>query len=905
MPKTAKAYALSREKLNTLPSHVENIIVENYEPKLEEFHAEFFGEAKDAHTRVTIHTEPKFAYHDLILAKRFGVNVVIAGEQISGRAIQDKGRYVQLLLQYAPNREKFKTHFHKLVEMRSNSFYSDTTRDEAEQLLLQLAEQSPDADDRHIKSLKAYAVKQLSNSYNHVLHFHSPDRNNPNATFEKHNYDESLIEFINEQHDKYGKVIFILNGGMGSGKSSGVLQPAFEYYFQNGLYPHYISARRSLIADKAAHPHHYLNQSKLSQANDSEALYSVINSSFQTRFNNFNQSNKVMILDELEEIRSHLVSGAIGQGTLAERADLLSNFESQLRHADIIISADALTSNSSIDWLKKTTNAKIFVIEPLTPFQYTQKIINYPAVGGQSLALAEIIKKLKNDENVVIFCDASKSNLHELQTAIKSELPSINQILVDGEFVSKPAGKEFLQDINHQLEAYHLCIISPVINSGLSITTKHFSSVFILAAGTIMPTAVIQSMRRFRCVDEIHFAMHNAVANRFTDPKVVFIHELTKHVSPDDFTPDLVSTSENNPYVKKIIDRIVYENELRKNYRNKILRILNQMNFEIVDRRQNSEEKKIGNQIKKRAKDEHKKYCDEYLKNQKGISEKDAHQLFLSREKLSLHQTLDLHGYRIRKLLLIDDITDEIISYRDQRGLDVLEYLILMRLPCSHKNTNQRAKSVLLLQIMKCLSLDPMTFEGEFTNTHAKIVLDYISHGQININGIVIATMPLFYELFKLQLHWKRASQYIEIVLQALGLKMTKTGKKIAGPNNTRNYSFIVERNSTLVQAEAYFRKRYSENLQQQSPSAPQGSPHEAVNNSLHILNDMAPIDTRAIVDLTPDVFNSSSVDTKHLYIENAFLNDLPMQEDPFDIDISIPEMSQSISNNIDFLTYR
>lgn len=804
----AKTYALSREALNSLPSHVENIVIENFEPTLEGLQDDLLGETNEKQYKITIHSEPEFAYNDLVIAKKFGVNLKIKEEQISGRSIQDKERYLQLLMQYAPNREKFKSHFNKLVEMRSNSFYNDKTRDEAETLLFQLAEQSPQSDESHIKNLKKYAAKQLNDSYNHVLHFHSPDPSNPNATFQKHSYDESLISFINEQHKKYGKVVFILNGGMGSGKSSRVLHPAFEHYFQENYYPHYISARRSLIADKSAHPHHYLNQSKISQANDSEALFSVINSSFHSRFEYFNQSNKVLILDELEEIRSHLVSGAIGQGTLAERATLLKRFEAQLKHAEIIISADALTSNATIDWLKNTTGANIFVIEPPTPFKYTQKIINYPVVGGHNLALAEIIKKLRNDENVVIFCDASKSNLHELQTAIKSELPKVNQILIDGEFVSKPVGKEFLQDINHKLEAYQLCIISPVINSGLSITTKHFSSVFVLAAGTIMPTAVIQSMRRFRCIDEIHFAMHNAVANRFTDPKVVFILELTKSVSPDDFSPDLVTTCEQDPYVQKIIERIVYENKLRKNYRNKILRMLNQMNFEIVDRKQNPEEQKIGNTIKKRAKDEHKKYCDQYLKNQSGISKSEAQQLFRSREKLSLHQTLDLHGYGIRKLLRIDTITDDIIAFRDQRGLEMLHYLILMREPYSHENTNQRAKSELLLHIMNYLCLDPQTFEGEFTNTHAKNAMNYISHGSLNINGHVIATMPLFHELFKLQLHWKRASQYIDTVLQAFGLTMVKTGKKILGPDNIRNYSFKVVRNSILDQAEEYFQKR-------------------------------------------------------------------------------------------------
>ncbi|WP_024873349.1 hypothetical protein [Tolumonas lignilytica] len=759
---------------------------------------------------ITIHCDPANAYEALELAKKYKTDLKIDNTFVSARARSDIDVFTELQVRHAPTAYRFKEHFKKLVEMRSNSFFTNEMRHEAETKLLELLKYYPARNEESVAWLQQYVTKQFEQAYQNVLKFHSPEPDIPDTTMLHRPYDSTLLDFIEDKRQKEGKVVFLLTGGMGSGKTSNVLRPIFNRYMESEFHPHFISCKRSMLADKLGDPCHY--QTAITDNSDQlpKGLFSVVNSTFLMHFERFNQESRVTIIDEIEEVRSHLAGHAVGNGSLDNRARTLRNLEQQLRSSSVVVAADALMSDDTVHWLKSVTDAKIYIVAPPTPYQYQQTIAYYDTKSGINQAVNVLINRLKNGENVALFCDAGKEKIYELKSSLEAAVPSLKtkSILIDGEFVAKPEGKEFLADLNQNLEAYQLCIITPVINSGISIETTRFSSVFVFAAGTILPTNIIQCMRRFRKVTDIHFAMFNSVYNRYTDRQVILVDELTKFTTPDSFTNDLIETSKNDTYISKIVDRIVFENKLRANYRCKVLLILSQLNFKIVQVKPDRVARKEGHAARKVGAAEEKLFRDDYLKSvDVPITRQEAARLIRKDDQTNKKEYLDLLAYNLFHTLQVTSITEDVINFYDQKGLLFYQRLIYLHKSDYTESANDRAKSLFLKRILQLLNIDSADWFGQYTNSDARQVVDFIQHGNIELGDSPISANYLFKEMCGIFPTWKRASRFVRIILENLGLEEVRTTHKIAGHDGVRNFAYTVKRSAILEQAETYFKK--------------------------------------------------------------------------------------------------
>nr|WP_321241773.1 hypothetical protein [uncultured Tolumonas sp.] len=805
-PKQYTSIAITRTKRGDLPDTVLQLIGNPALTLDVHAHAELL---KD--TQAMLFSSSTHAYQSLIQARKYGVQINIDGECLSSRSITDSIRFTEKLVKFAPTLADFENQLEQLTEMIISCLSNTAAAPNEIERLAQLVDYMPHASPED-KAVRREKISQRFTQYlQDTKRFHAIELANTQAIFLTMGYDSALLDFMKEVKKKKKKAIFLLTGAMGSGKTQNVLHPAFEFFCENGDYPRFDVCKRSMLASKIDDPRHY--QNALHRLQTPKGLYSVINSSFHARFKEFNRRSKVLIIDEIEEVRTHLAGHAIGRGSLAERATLLKQLEAQVCAAELVIASDALASDHTVDWLHAVTGCKIYVVRNEPVVRYEQTVHHYGTINGVKQAISVLTQKLRDGENIALFCDAKKESVCELHSSFKTAIPDLKSILIDGEYASTSEGRELLANADEQLSQYQLTLITPVINSGVSIQTDHFQSVFVFAAGTILPTNVIQSMRRFRRVDNIHFAMFNSVQNRYTNPDVVEMDELTKFTPPEQFHNSLLTETKNNPHAQKIVHRIVFENQMRTNYERRVLLILDQLGFTVKFVKTNLKARKEGISLMDAGSMIESEFRRTHFQNAKVLQFAEVALLKQKEDAITRKEALDIQAYIIRNVLKIEQITLPDIQFYESGGLSLVQRLKLARIdPYRFKKANNTAMALCLRQILQLLNLDPNTWRGEYSNDHARDVMNFVHRGSIDVNDVTIQASYLFGELFgDMPPFRKRPSSYVKVILMRMGLIDERTDKKIRSESGVRNYAHIVHRNECLILAEQYYEKGYAD----------------------------------------------------------------------------------------------
>ncbi len=339
----------------------------------------------------------------------------------------------------------------------------------------------------------------------------------------------------------YKKAIWLDTRPMGTGKTE-LMKVIADYAKQTASFKNgdkqitYIAHRVALIKDAA-------NRLDLKYYEDVAAYAgertktlavcanSIINHEVAERVN-------ILFIDEIRQTLEHILNG-----TCENRLEVFRALENAIKHADLVLCADADLNQFTLDWLKGIANKQIHVLT--VDDQKTGK--NIIELNNNGELFSKIRQDLLNGENSWISTDSmSKAkNMNEFLTLdenseIATELKNIfhdsglnlkedDVLLITSENKGDIKQALFLANPNKESKKYRVIIHTPVISSGVSITNGHFKNVYAIFCNVTAPNEMLQTIARVRTAKTIYCTFKTGhVKNRATNIKDLIDGEAIK-----------------------------------------------------------------------------------------------------------------------------------------------------------------------------------------------------------------------------------------------------------------------------------------------------------------------------------------------------------------------------------------
>lgn len=384
-------------------------------------------------------------------------------------------------------------------------------------------------------------------------------------------YGPELVKFI--LTDEPG--IHILSGRMGRGKTELLIKPSFNQLSEQERYPILCTAKRILAKNLVDDERHYQSNSfGSSSTNDQINAHKsgtclVINSLPQPKFHQIRSSSNWLLLEELEDVLAQATGDAVGDGTLKAKEMVIDSLLKQIMQSKHIIVADAFISEHSLQLLKKLTNLPVY----LYPGAVTEDS-PYPTVNlypNEAQFIANIVNDLKAGKRVLFFTDCArqgdKSKFQQLCEYLDQF--SCHTLVLDADSIQEVGRVDFSDS------EYQLVLISPVITSGISITEDLFDKVYVLGKQTIHPNQLLQILFRYRRAEsiELHLSTNYFAKPSTLSPLQILIDELSSTPLPE-ITDEEFERLKQSPAVKVLIERKQIEQQLRYQYFNNFLGLL-------------------------------------------------------------------------------------------------------------------------------------------------------------------------------------------------------------------------------------------------------------------------------------------------------------------------------------------
>ena len=525
---------------------------------------------------ITIHSNPENAFDDVEIAREYGVGIQ-SGSDLLG-ASHKPHELAIFRLNNARNLIEFNEAAKQVARHYLFKVPSEIpTQEEAEaEMALIVRERVLDNGSNPLPGVIAVFRDMLSIERQRARDMVKVNPKNPHVNFFSGSNEE-----INEIIKQGGLVL--INSWLGSGKTKENLGPAFEDACERTASPLFISPRRSQIAPMKRDPRHYINAGPAGF--DVPGVIGVVNSVIGLpAFENHRKETGMVLGDEVEQMLTHCASNAVGRGKLTERAAMMAGFFDVVKRGaqnGTAALADGLLSDYTATKLAEVVGAKITVATK-TQGEFVHKINLYPTKAAM---IATAQEYLKAGKNILVISDEphnrrSKKLNGTLKTLKKSATGKT--IRLDGAFFGDPENVEFVSNLDENLASYQLVVASPVVSSGVSIESDHFEAVFIVASGTVLPTEVIQSTCRVRKLSETHLVFATKSRNRIDDAGFVFSNMAAKDLGADDeYTQENLDKLWATSGVQDVVERIAYENSMRRNYNNRTLMMMEALGFTI------------------------------------------------------------------------------------------------------------------------------------------------------------------------------------------------------------------------------------------------------------------------------------------------------------------------------------
>ncbi|WP_417547023.1 hypothetical protein [Marinobacter segnicrescens] len=402
---------------------------------------------------------------------------------------------------------------------------------------------------------------------------------------ELESYDGMAHEIV-ETKNKF----IVINGAMASGKTT-LLREVQSIYKEKRYFPILITGRRTIVDEfcRSNAEDHY-RRSEF----DGErlGLAGVVNSIVLHRFENERKRCKVLIIDEVEEVLHHIATGTLGS-SYEDRVYALDRLTELAAKAEKVIICDAMVTDQTINWFRAIVKAKqtIYTARP----RISQDLIMHVVTEAELLGKAE--EDVKLGRKTVIFCDYSESKMHEIIKGFKNvdwcKVFELSRKTLD-------KGEWSVDSLDEVLLSNDVVIITPIINAGVSITLTEYDQVYALAGGTLAPTSLLQSVRRFRCASRVVVAFRKSVGKRpILNRQKFVLNQLPDNVEDPIGEMKCLLKTESGRF---LADYAVNRSYQYRGFRQVFFIAAEQMGFELCHSGVSGRVRKIGAEAKRRGK---------------------------------------------------------------------------------------------------------------------------------------------------------------------------------------------------------------------------------------------------------------------------------------------------------------
>ena len=368
-----------------------------------------------------------------------------------------------------------------------------------------------------------------------------------------------IAKHIQELKLKHPRAVFATNAPMGSGKTQTLMQPEFIWAESAMMLPLVITPVRSLtqgVAERFS-SFHYQNDLELMRNKDHlpSSLAITINSIINPNYQHCLDYCRALFIDEYTQVLRAITLGTVENHLRQVTENKLAKL---MQQANYVYIADADLNQIALDHIQATISKEtpIFVFtlakaklmkavnsvitdnnSPHSKQAPTQIIYRCHQFKSEKLAptalLKQIIKGLDDNKKIYVATD-SKKQADKIELALKKK-NNINLLSVTADSVNFPQTKAFLDapDEYLKLNQPNVVIVSPAVQSGISIESNYFNEVFGIYTGTVTPVVFQQMLHRIRTQTIFNLilpAQRNASTYELENPTTLLMAAYQQHI---------------------------------------------------------------------------------------------------------------------------------------------------------------------------------------------------------------------------------------------------------------------------------------------------------------------------------------------------------------------------------------
>lgn len=284
--------------------------------------------------------------------------------------------------------------------------------------------------------------------------------------------------------------IHLLKAPHGSGKTEGVLRPLAIEAGTEGVLA--IAPLVSLVGDlsnrcEVAHYH----TSKAGETALAICLNSIVNPKYQDAID----GSRIVLVDEIARVvrNCHDPKGTMKDGQALAVWQALGEL---LRNARIGVGVDADLSTEDVRLLAA------LIGRPVTVWEITEAPRDIDGrFVHEDVAVADLEAAVAAGERVLVYSD-SANRIASLAAHLRAQHPEKNIVAVHSSRAIATSGtleaETLLADINANVEGIDCLLLSPTVESGISLTIPHFQRHFGFYCGQLDPSQFNQGLLRDR-----------------------------------------------------------------------------------------------------------------------------------------------------------------------------------------------------------------------------------------------------------------------------------------------------------------------------------------------------------------------------------------------------------------------
>lgn len=618
-----------------------------------------------------------------------------------------------------------------------------------------------------LSKLEARLAIKRSEVIKHI----SIDTNHKNISTVYMAIDENLVDNINAIDG-----IKIIAFGTGRGKTKFYTKPSFDKSCNDGLTPIGISPKRILAAMICGDKRNYRNITG-SEEIIQPGLFGVVNSvAGSSRYSKYKTASLHLIAEEHEEIKGQCAGKAVKSGKLLERAELLESYYGLINDTANVVLIDAMFSTSEADKLADITGRKITIIREMDAPTKEGKTINF-ITESENISRANL--KLKNGKNVIAFNDGSnkgeKSKFNENFHAMANNAKS--SMMVTANTVSELENEvEFISNIEAELSKVQFAMLSPVVNSGVSIEGDHFSGAHLFLNQVQSVKSSIQTLDRVRAAKNIDLSMVANMSPKITSAEAIIAHEMYSDVEGKELSQELFDAYKSNKSVKMVADIIAEENKMRVDYEVSMIIACRHLGYKITFNANKSEngaeQSKIGREIETAIRVEQLIEAESISSDEADIIEEENY--------ITNKNKIKLAAYEMKKFYQVGILDEALITF-DSKG-ETRRVIDNNLMAISDLGEKASSKTVIKKAVIDCLfdsiGIDAKNLNGVYSKDQAQSFVNKIKSGSFKIGEMDIDGAQAFRVAFGKSMDKGHASTIISKLLSSkFGIKIMSAGQ--------------------------------------------------------------------------------------------------------------------------------